>query len=138
MYAVIEWPLKWRDKAHQKAIYRVFGSKPGAYGAGLQAVIDGKNWETAEDLAQAYMNWSGYAYWGTQNTGYSAHEVFKSRLSTIDIVIQNQDNREHDLLDSDDYYQFQGGMAVAVKTNKGEDPKIYFGDHSRPENPTTL
>jgi len=50
-------------------------------------------------------------------------------------VVQNQDNREHDLLDSDDYYQFEGGLAVAVKETSGTAPAVYHNDHSRPENP---
>ncbi|BDS11192.1 cobaltochelatase subunit CobN [Aureispira anguillae] len=132
-----EWLKKGigAEKAKERALYRVFGSKPGAYGAGLQGVIDEKNWRTKADLAEVYMNWSGYAYFGNKNEGHSAHEVFKSRLSSIDIVVQNQDNREHDILDSDDYYQFQGGMAVAVEQEKGSPSTLYFGDHSRPENP---
>lgn len=122
------------DEANQRALYRVFGSKPGAYGAGLQAVIDEKNWKTQDDLAKVYINWSGYAY-GNSKKGVSAHESFQHRLEAMQIVMQNQDNREHDILDSDDYYQFQGGLANAVTTTKGEAPDIYFGDHSRPETP---
>ncbi|GAA0892047.1 cobaltochelatase subunit CobN [Fulvivirga kasyanovii] len=122
-------------QAEERSLYRVFGSKPGAYGAGLQGVIDEQNWSTTEDLARVYMNWSGYAYYGKKNEGRSAHAVFESRLATIEVVMQNQDNREHDILDSDDYYQFQGGMAAAVQSQKGSQPEIYFGDHSRPENP---
>ncbi|WP_375605212.1 cobaltochelatase subunit CobN [Flavobacterium davisii] len=122
------------EKAHKRALFRVFGSKPGAYGAGLQAVIDEKNWQTKEDLAKVYMQWSGYAY-GSNRIGESAHEVFEQRLSDLQIVMHNQDNREHDLLDSDDYYQFQGGLSNAVQVISGKQPKIYFGDHSRPDNP---
>ena len=131
-----EWMHKGIDtaKAHKRALYRVFGSKPGAYGAGLQAMIDEKNWQTREDLANVYINWSGYAY-GDDRVGVSAHEVFKKRLAATQLVMHNQDNREHDILDSDDYYQFQGGMANAVESVSGQQPDIYFGDHSRPENP---
>ncbi|MDO6813971.1 cobaltochelatase subunit CobN [Tenacibaculum soleae] len=132
-----QWKEEGLDdkQASERALYRVFGSKPGAYGAGLQGLIDGKNWTTSDDLAQAYINWSGYAYAGKSNSGKSAHETFKKRLANIEVVMQNQDNREHDILDSDDYYQFQGGMTAAVNTIKGSQPEIYFGDHSRPENP---
>ena len=132
-----QWQQEGLDEkqANERALYRVFGSKPGAYGAGLQGLIDGKNWTTSDDLAQAYINWSGYAYSGKNNSGKSAHETFKKRLSSIEVVMQNQDNREHDILDSDDYYQFQGGMTAAVNTVKGSQPETYFGDHSRPENP---
>jgi len=131
-----EWINKGLDetRAHKRSLFRVFGSKPGAYGAGLQAVIDEKNWQTREDLAKIYINWSGYAY-GADRTGESAHEVFEKRLSDLQIVMHNQDNREHDILDSDDYYQFQGGLANAVESIKGEQPAIYFGDHARPETP---
>ena len=121
------------EAATEKALYRVFGSKPGAYGAGLQTLIDEKSWETRDDLAQVYIQWSAYAY--TQKGGKSAHEAFVNRLKNVEIVLQNQDNREHDLLDSDDYYQFQGGLSNAVTSVKGNAPDIYFGDHARPENP---
>ncbi|CAN1210855.1 cobaltochelatase subunit CobN [Tumidithrix helvetica PCC 7403] len=122
------------EQAKAKAGYRVFGSKPGAYGAGLQGLIEGQNWESERDLAQAYMNWSGYAYTGFGNA-HAAPEVLEERLKQLQIVLQNQDNREHDLLDSDDYYQFQGGMTASVRSLTGQNPKIYFGDHSRPQNP---
>jgi len=60
----------------------------------------------------------------------------QKRLGKIQVVMHNQDNREHDILDSDDYYQFQGGMASAVEMISGQQPQTYFGDHSRPHAPT--
>jgi cobaltochelatase CobN len=53
----------------------------------------------------------------------------------MQVVLHNQDNREHDLLDSDDYYQFQGGLTAAVRALTGKNPQTYFGDNSIPENP---
>ncbi|ASC74049.1 Aerobic cobaltochelatase CobN subunit [Halomicronema hongdechloris C2206] len=122
------------DQAQRRASYRVFGSKPGAYGAGLQGLIDAQNWQGNEDLARAYVNWSSYAY-GHDAPGRSAPEAFTHRLSHLQVVLHNQDNREHDLLDSDDYYQFQGGLTAAVRAITGRNPQTYFGDHSRPETP---
>ena len=122
------------DTARKKANYRIFGSKPGAYGAGMQGLIEAQNWQSDEDLARAYLNWSSYAYDGT-GKGYSAPESFKRRLQELKIVLHNQDNREHDLLDSDDYYQFQGGMTAAVRSLTGKNPEVYFGDNSQPSNP---
>ena len=122
------------EQAKTRASYRVFGSKPGAYGAGLQGLIEAQNWQTEADLAQAYINWSSYAY-DARGKGHSAPESFSQRLKTMQVVLQNQDNREHDLLDSDDYYQFQGGLSAAVKTVSGNSPEIYFGDNSQPKNP---
>ncbi|MEM9506740.1 MAG: cobaltochelatase subunit CobN [Cyanobacteria bacterium P01_E01_bin.35] len=120
--------------ARQQASYRVFGSKPGAYGAGIQGLIEAQNWQNDEDLARAYLNWSSYAYDGT-GKGYSAPESFTSRLKQLQIVLHNQDNREHDLLDSDDYYQFQGGMTATVRSLTGKNPEVYFGDNSQVSNP---
>ena len=121
-------------QAQQRASYRIFGSKPGAYGAGLQGLIEGQNWTSDADLARAYLIWSGYAYTG-EAKGHAAPEAFERRLQQLQIVLHNQDNREHDLLDSDDYYQFQGGMTAAVRTLAGKSPKTYFGDNSRPAVP---
>ena len=121
-------------KDQRTATLRIFGSKPGAYGAGLQALIDEKIWDDRDDLAKAYVEWGGYAY-GAKLAGEARHGVFEERLSSIEAVVHNQDNREHDLLDSDDYYQFEGGMSAAVETHSGERPKVYHNDHSRPERP---
>ncbi|PDS78038.1 cobaltochelatase subunit CobN [Rhizobium sp. L43] len=120
--------------AKRRAGYRVFGSKPGAYGAGLQALIDEKGWERRADLAEAYLVWGSYAY-GAGEQGKAERGLFEERLRSVQAVIQNQDNREHDLLDSDDYYQFEGGMAAAAEQLAGVRPSIYHNDHSRPEKP---
>jgi len=121
--------------AKRQASYRVFGSKPGAYGAGLQGLIDERCWENNGDLAQAYLNWGGYAYSDLSEDGVEAKSAFENRLSQLEVVVQNQDNREHDLLDSDDYYQFQGGMTNAVTVLSGQAPTIYHNDHSNPSMP---
>ena len=120
--------------AERRAGFRVFGSKPGAYGAGLQALIDERGWETEADLARAYIAWGGYAY-GAGAEGAAEHGLFEARLSGVQAVLHNQDNREHDLLDSDDYYQFEGGLTATVKHLSGERPVVYHNDHSRPETP---
>ncbi|MFZ2102829.1 MAG: cobaltochelatase subunit CobN, partial [Oricola sp.] len=122
------------ETATRRAGYRVFGSKPGSYGAGLQALIDEKGWTDRADLAEAYLVWGGYAY-GAQAEASAERGLFEERLRGMQAVVQNQDNREHDLLDSDDYYQFEGGMTAAVETLKGERPSVYHNDHSRPEKP---
>ncbi len=122
------------ELASQRAGYRVFGSKPGAYGAGLQALIDERGWEAEDDLARAYLAWGGYAY-GAGSEGKPEQALFEARLGAVEAVVHNQDNREHDLLDSDDYYQFEGGLAVAVRHLSGQAPRVFHNDHSRPESP---
>ena len=127
-----------QQQARTQAGFRVFGSKPGSYGAGLQGLIDERCWDDKEDLAAAYVNWGGYAYSQQQKgeeIGENAHAIFEHRLAELEVVVQNQDNREHDLLDSDDYYQFQGGMSNAIHVLSGDAPQVYHGDHSNPEAP---
>jgi cobaltochelatase CobN len=121
-------------EATLRAGSRVFGSMPGAYGAGLQALIDEGGWSGRGDFAEAYLAWGAFAYGGGRE-GETARADFETRLKGIDAIVQNQDNREHDLLDSDDYYQFEGGMAAAAETLSGVRPPIYHNDHSRPERP---
>ncbi|NHQ75468.1 cobaltochelatase subunit CobN [Roseovarius gahaiensis] len=113
---------------------RVYGAKPGAYGAGLQAMIDERLWADKADLAEAYLTWGSYAY-GAAEEGRADRAGFEARLRQTEAIVQNQDNREHDVLDSDDYYQFEGGAAAAVSTLQGQDRPIYHNDHSRPERP---
>jgi cobaltochelatase CobN len=123
--------------------WRVYGSAPGAYGAGLQGLIDSGEWETRADLAAAYLNWSSWRYEGLGGADGSSARVeiqadrqgFEQRLAAVQVVLHNQDNREHDLFDSDDYYQFQGGLSAAVESVSGRAPQLWFGDHSRRQRP---
>jgi len=121
-------------EARKRAGWRVFSARPGAYGAGLQEMIDSRQWQTDADLANAYQAWGGYAY-TQKSAGEAAHHAFGARLAAMDVVLQNQDNREHDVLDSNDYYQFQGGMVAAVRHLAGQQPSVYHADHSNPAAP---
>jgi cobaltochelatase CobN len=120
--------------AARRARFRIFGSKPGAYGAGLQTLIDHGIWKDRRDFGAVYMEWSGYAY-GAADAGVPAREALETRLSAVDAVLQNQDNREHDILDSGDYYEFQGGLGAAVELSRGRPVTLYHGDHHNPEAP---
>ena len=121
-----------KENAKRLAELRVFSSGPGAYGTGLLPLIDAGNWETRGDLTEVFLKWGGHAY---ASDGTSSEEInlLRERLSSVEIVHQNQDNREHDILDSDDYFQFQGGLQAAVTEIKGSTPATYHGDSSNPE-----
>jgi cobaltochelatase CobN len=122
------------DEAARRAGYRIFGSQPGAYGAGLQTLIDERIWQDEGDLAEAYLGWSRWAY-GAGGEGRAERKLLETRLAAAEAVVHNQDNREHDLLDSDDYYQFEGGLALAVRHLSGHEPAVYHNDHSQPDRP---
>ena len=117
--------------AGNPALFRIFGSKPGAYGAGILGVIDERNWESVHDLAEVYTAWGGYAY-SRQDFGVAARREFRARFGQIVIAAKNQDNREHDVFDSDDYMQYHGGMIATVRSLTGRSPRQFFGDSSDP------
>ena len=119
------------DTAASESLYRIFGSKPGSYGAGILQAIDDGRWQSDEDLAAVYTAWGSYAY-GRRQHGVSAAPEFRRRFAAIDVATKNQDNREHDIFDSDDYMQFHGGMIATVRALAGDNPRQFFGDSSDP------
>ncbi|WP_432861539.1 cobaltochelatase subunit CobN [Microbispora rosea] len=116
----------------RRATSRVFGSKPGAYGAGLLPLIDARNWRDDADLAEVYAVWGGYAY-GRGLDGREARADMEAAFRRIDVAAKNQDNREHDIADSDDYFQYHGGMVAMVRHLTGRSPAAYVGDSHVPD-----
>jgi len=120
-----------RDGASEQALYRIFGSKPGTYGAGILPLLDAKNWSSDQDLADVYTAWGGYAY-TRKAYGAPAKPQFQQRFAEISIATKNQDNREHDIFDSDDYMQYHGGMIATIRALTGKNPRQFFGDSANP------
>ncbi|NKY43268.1 cobaltochelatase subunit CobN [Nocardia cerradoensis] len=116
----------------RRATTRIFGSKPGTYGAGLLQLIDSKSWRTDDDLAQVYTTWGGYAY-GRDLDGAPAADDMRAAYRRIAVAAKNTDTREHDIADSDDYFQYHGGMVAAVRALTGKNPEAYIGDSTRPD-----
>jgi cobaltochelatase CobN len=116
-----------RHGDRRRATSRIFGSKPGAYGAGLLPLIDARNWRSDADLAEVYAVWGGYAY-GRGLDGREARADMESSFRRIAVAAKNQDTREHDIVDSDDYFQYHGGMVATVRALTGRSPAAYVGD----------
>ncbi|HEX8519535.1 MAG TPA: cobaltochelatase subunit CobN, partial [Pseudonocardia sp.] len=111
---------------------RIFGSKPGTYGAGLLQLVDSRSWRDDADLAEVYSTWGGYAY-GRGVDGVPARGAMEAAYRRITVAAKNIDTREHDIADSDDYYQYHGGMVATVRALTGTAPVAYLGDSTRPE-----
>ncbi|MCV7150984.1 cobaltochelatase subunit CobN [Mycolicibacterium pyrenivorans] len=120
----------------RRATTRIFGSKPGTYGAGLLQLIDSRNWRDDADLAQVYTAWGGFAY-GRGLDGAPATDEMNRAYRRIAVAAKNTDTREHDIADSDDYFQYHGGMIATVRALTGKDPVAYIGDNTRPDSVRT-
>ena len=116
----------------RRATTRIFGSKPGAYGAGLLPLIDARNWRDDADLAEVYAVWGGYAY-GRDLDGAPARTDMETAFARIAVAAKNADTREHDIADSDDYFQYHGGMVAMVRSLTGRSPAAYIGDSATPD-----
>ncbi|WP_293787232.1 cobaltochelatase subunit CobN, partial [uncultured Aeromicrobium sp.] len=93
----------------RRARTRIFGSKPGSYGAGILQVVESGNWRDDADLAEVYTAWGGFAY-GRDLDGAPAADDMRANYRRIQVAAKNIDTREHDIADSDDYFQYHGGM----------------------------
>ncbi len=119
-------------EAWRRSTTRIFGSKPGTYGAGLSQLLETRDWRDDADLAAVYEAWGGFAY-GRGLSGVAAGPAMRACFAQIEVAVKNVDSREHDHLDSDDYYQYHGGMIATIRKLSGRDPAAYLGDSSDPE-----
>jgi cobaltochelatase CobN len=120
------------DKTWRQATTRIFGSRPGAYGAGILPLIDSRNWRGDADLAEVYAVWGGFAY-GRGLDGVEARGDMETAYKRIEVAAKNIDTREHDIADSDDYFQYHGGMIATVRALTGKAPAAYIGDATNPD-----
>ncbi|EWT07055.1 cobalamin biosynthesis protein CobN [Intrasporangium chromatireducens Q5-1] len=120
----------------RRATMRIFGSKPGSYGAGILPLVEAGNWRDDKDLAEVYATWGGFAY-GRQLSGIPARPEMERIYARIDVAAKNIDTREHDIADSDDYFQYHGGMVATVRALTGRAPRAYVGDSTTPESVRT-
>ena len=113
-----------REQAYDRASARIFGCPPGTYGAGVDTLINSRQWESTEDLGNIYIRYSGHAY-GRKLHGEAWGEQFAKRLSKTTVTIKNEPSVELDMLDSDDFYVYHGGLIAAVRTASKEKPSSY-------------
>ncbi|MEV6342427.1 cobaltochelatase subunit CobN [Actinoplanes sp. NPDC051851] len=135
---VREHALRDRDEHGdwRRATTRIFGSRPGAYGAGILPLIDSRNWRDDADLAEVYAVWGGFAY-GRDLDGVPARGDMENAYRRIEVAAKNIDTREHDIADSDDYFQYHGGMIATVRALTGKAPAAYIGDSTNPDQART-
>lgn len=120
--------------AKRKATYRVFGSKPGTYGTGVNLAVFASAWKEEKDLGDIFIDWSGYAY-GKEAFGEANHAEFADLLKTVEVTYRAHESDENDIFDCCCFFGFQGGFTVAAKAVSGKDVKVYHGDTRDPDRP---
>lgn len=118
-----------KELAWRQASYRIFGDPPGAHGAGVSALLASRNWDDLGDIADVYVRWGAHVY-GEGEKGQYRPQLFTERMAKLEVTVSNIDNRESNLLNSDDYNAYRGGMIAAVRNFSGKMPKNYCSDSS--------
>ncbi len=107
-----------REEAEERAKYRVYGSPPGSYGAGVNLAVEASAWKDREELAKIWIQWSGYAY-TRRKYGVESHEHLALSLKRVDMVNRNHVSDEHDIFGCCCYFSYHGGFYNAAKTLSG-------------------
>ena len=123
------------NTAFRQATFRIFGSPPGSYGAGVAQLVESKNWKTTDDLGEMYIRWSSYAY-GQNTFGVSAESTFRKALGRMSVTVKNEDTREKDMMACTDFYNYHGGLITAVHAVQGKRPFSLAGDSNDPDRVT--
>jgi len=109
------------------ALCRVYSAPPGAYGAGVSYAVESSAWESDEDLAKTWVQWSSYAY-TRKHFGKQSPESLILNLRTVDVVTRNHTSDEHDPFNCCCYFSYHGGFYNAVKALGREDVEIVVVD----------
>ena len=124
------------EQARDEAYPRVFGCAPGCYGTGVAKLIDSKQWNDFHDIAKVFETWSSYVY-SSKEHGVRHTESFRQKMSKVSVTIKNESQAEYDMLDSDDFYGYHGGLAAYVRDASGNKPLSITGHTDDPDRPVT-
>ena len=130
------------DVARRLASVRLFTEPTGTYGTGLETVINAdQSWEEEQEVADVYFRRVGHlfgqGFWGDVDSEGTtspqlAESVFKAALSGAKAVIHSRSSAIYATLDNDDFYQYLGGTAMAVRQIDGSTPETLVADLSHP------
>ncbi|MBP2297632.1 cobaltochelatase subunit CobN [Azospirillum picis] len=119
------------EDARRWATARIFGSAPGVYGTALSGMIARGDWAVRADFGAAYLEGGCHAY-GAGMEGVPLPALFRRRVGGADALVHHQDQREHDVLSTDGFMQYEGGFAAAAALEDSE-PALYHLDSADPE-----
>ena len=106
---------------------RIFSSKPGTYGNGVNLAVYASAWKEEKDLSDVYLYWNGYEY-GKGVFGAESHDKFVSQLKTVDLTFNKTVTDEYDLCGCCCYFGTHGGLTTAARELSGGEVSAYYGD----------
>lgn len=134
------------DLASRLASVRMFSVPTGAYGTGIENIVEASGtWEEENEVISVYFNRMSHLY-GQGFHGVKAEEnldelkglkgfsidLFKQALSGTDAAVHSRSTNVYASLDNDDFYQYLGATAMAVRSVDGNTPKVYVTNLSNP------
>lgn len=129
-----ENPLAAATRAAGRVEPRIFGSSPGTYGAGLEAMLAGGEWESREELGRAYLEAASHAYGGAEGEGSAAPGAFAGRIAEADLLVHTGDDPGRDILEGSADVAFIGGFSAAVAA-LGKSADVIVLDTTDPAKP---
>lgn len=120
--------------AGRQASLRLFGDVPGAYGAGVNRLVERSGaWRERKQIAHAYLMRMGHAY-GVDQNGAPAHAVLRTTLARVENTYLGRATNLYGLMDNNDAFDYLGGLSLAVETLTGRVPQNRVVDHADPGN----
>ncbi len=118
--------------AERMAAVRIFTEPTGAYGTGIDNVVQASNtWRDEAEVADVYFNRVGHlfgqGYWGerpkTPDGQPLAVDIFKMALKDAKAAIHARSSNVYATLDTDDVFQYLGATAMAIRQVNGTTPE---------------
>ncbi|MEQ1672673.1 MAG: cobaltochelatase subunit CobN, partial [Hyphomicrobium sp.] len=110
---------------------RVFGPRPGQYGAGMTDLLDTFTPQAQHAAGEAWLSSSSWAI-GVDGTIKPDRAAIEQRVRAADAFVHTQDLPETDVLLAADYAVHEAGFAAAAAVAGAPVPALYHMDATRP------
>ncbi len=133
-------------RAQQLAEVRMFSVPSGAYGTNLDKIVPlsntyGSGSEADRKLSDVYFMRMHHAF-GRGMWGESANDapglavnLFKGALKGAQAAVHSRSSNVFAVLDGDDFYQYLGGTAMAIRAVNGVTPEVHVTNMADPRKP---
>lgn len=113
------------DDIKRKSTMRIFGDKPGTYGAGVDLALKASAWENEKDIAKTFVQFSSYAYGKNLSGNFAKHE-FIENIKNVDLSYEVASHKRQNILSCGFSASVHGGFNVLNKIYKGKNMKQYY------------